>query len=87
MFATVANAVMWLWTTVGVACHGANAGGPLETPTLPHQNREYLVRQLHAFKTGGRRNDIYTRMRSVAEKLTDREIEKLSTFYATTLGY
>jgi cytochrome c553 len=65
------------------ACHGANAGGPIETPTLSHQNQEYLARQLHAFKSGDRRNDIYTRMRSVAARLTDREIEGLATFYAT----
>lgn len=69
------------------SCHGFNAGGPLETPTLSHQNREYLARQLHAFKTGERRNDIYTRMRSVSEKLTDREIDRLANFYATTLSY
>jgi cytochrome c553 len=69
------------------ACHGFNAGGPLETPTLSHQNREYLARQLRAFKSDARRNDIYTRMRSVAAKLTDREIDKLANFYATTLSY
>ena len=69
------------------ACHGFNAGGPIETPTLSHQNREYLARQLHAFKDGSRRNDIYTRMRSVSAKLTDAEINKLAVFYATTLSY
>lgn len=69
------------------SCHGFNAGGPIETPTLSHQNREYLARQLRAFRDGSRRNDIYTRMRSVASKLTDREIDKLANFYATTLSY
>jgi cytochrome c553 len=69
------------------ACHCGTAGGPIETPTLSHQNREYLARQLRAFKSGDRRNDIYTRMRSVASKLTDREIDKLANFYATTLSY
>src|SRR5215207_10182482 len=69
------------------SCHGFNAGGPIETPTLSHQNKEYLARQLRAFRDGSRRNDIYTRMRSVAEKLSDREIERLATFYATTLSY
>lgn len=69
------------------SCHGATAGGPIETPTLSHQNREYLARQLQAYRTGERRNDIYTRMRSVASKLTDREIGKLANFYATTLSY
>ena len=69
------------------SCHGFNAGGPIETPTLSHQNKEYLARQLRAFRDGSRRNDIYTRMRSVAEKLSDREVERLATFYATTLSY
>jgi cytochrome c553 len=59
----------------------------METPTLSHQNREYLARQLRAFKTAERRNDIYTRMRSVAAQLSDREIDKLANFYATTLSY
>jgi cytochrome c553 len=64
------------------ACHGPNAGGPLETPTLSRQNQAYLARQLQAFRNGERRNDVYTRMRSIAGKLTDREIEALSIFYA-----
>jgi cytochrome c553 len=69
------------------SCHGANAGGPIETPTISKQNKQYLSRQLHAFKDASRKNDIYTRMRSVAAKLSDREIEKLADFYATTLSY
>ena len=36
------------------SCHGFNAGGPIETPTLSHQNREYLARQLRAFRDGSR---------------------------------
>ncbi len=67
------------------SCHGPTAGGPIETPTLSRQNRDYLAAQLHAFRTGQRRNDIYTRMRSVAAKLTDREIARLAAYYATTL--
>jgi cytochrome c553 len=69
------------------SCHGFSAGGPIETPTLSHQNKEYLARQLRAFKNGSRRNNIYTRMRSVSERLTEREIDKLAEFYATTLSY
>jgi cytochrome c553 len=68
----------------GNACHASNAGGPLETPTLSRQSQNYLAEQLHGFKTGDRRNDIYTRMRSIASKLTDQEIEALAAFYATT---
>ena len=69
------------------ACHGAAAGGPIETPTLSRQSQDYLGRQLHAFKSGDRRNDIYTRMRSIASKLTDPEIDALAAFYATTSKY
>lgn len=67
------------------SCHSPTAGGPIETPTLTRQNRDYLIAQLRAYKTGDRRNDIYTRMRSVAAKLTDREIGRLGAYYSTTL--
>jgi cytochrome c553 len=67
------------------SCHGPTAGGPIETPTVARQNRDYLAAQLRAFKSSERRNDIYTRMRSVAGKLSDREIDKLAAYYATTL--
>ena len=57
------------------SCHGFNAGGPIETPTLSHQNKEYCP-SASRLQDGGRRNDIYTRMRSVgrkAERPRDRE--------------
>ena len=69
------------------ACHGSNSGGPIETPALSHQSNEYLASQLRAFKSGARRNDIYTRMRSVASKLTEHEVDLLADFYAKTGSY
>jgi cytochrome c553 len=69
------------------ACHGSNSGGPIETPALSHQSNEYVTGQLRAFKSGARRNDIYTRMRSVAAKLTEREIDVLADFYSKTQNY
>src|SRR5207248_9218408 len=45
------------------SCHGARAGGPIETPTLTGQRREYLVAQRPAYASGERHNDIYPRMR------------------------
>lgn len=69
------------------ACHGDQSGGPTEAPRLSRQSREYLAAQLHAFKKGERRNDIYSRMRSVAIPLTDEEIEGLALFYAATRTY
>lgn len=67
------------------SCHGRRAGGPLETPTLSGQSRVYLADQLRLYASGDRNNDVYRRMRSVASKLTEREIDLLSSFYATTL--
>jgi cytochrome c553 len=64
------------------SCHGAHAGGPIETPTLSGQRQEYLAAQLDAFAKGDRRNDIYNRMRGIAAKLHKDEIEKLSEYYA-----
>ncbi len=64
------------------SCHGAHAGGPIETPTLAGQRQEYLLAQLNAFAKGERRNDIYTRMRAIASKLRPDEIEKLAEYYA-----
>ena len=69
------------------ACHGDQSGGPTEAPRLSRQSREYLAAQLHAFKAGERRNDIYSRMRSAAIPLTDKEIEGLALFYASTRTY
>ena|SRR6266850_886310 len=69
------------------ACHGDQSGGPTEAPRLSRQSREYLAAQLRAFKTGERRNDIYSRMRSVAAPLTESEIDGLALFYAATRTY
>jgi len=38
-----------------------------------------------AFKEGDRSNDIYSRMRYVAEALTEEEIEALADYYAAYL--
>ena len=84
--AGAASVIYVVLDDVGFSAMGCY-GGPIETPTLSHQNKEYLARQLRAFKDGTRRNDIYTRMRSVSERLTQREIDKLAEFYATTLSY
>ena len=63
------------------SCHGANAGGPLETPRLYGQQQEYTLVQLQAFARGERRNDVYGRMRTVAQKLTPDEMARLAEAY------
>jgi cytochrome c553 len=64
------------------SCHFGNPGGPIESPTLVGQQREYLVAQLRAFANGTRRNDVYARMRSLASQLSENEINRLAAYYA-----
>jgi cytochrome c553 len=64
------------------SCHGAHAGGPIETPTLAGQRQEYLLAQLDAFASGKRHNDIFNRMRGIAAKLQPGEMEKLAEYYS-----
>jgi cytochrome c553 len=45
------------------------------------QNAAYLERQLIAFRTGQRRNDVYERMRDIAARLRPDEIHRLSEAY------
>jgi cytochrome c553 len=63
------------------SCHRPGSGGPIETPILAEQGRDYLVAQLKAYASGERRNDVYGRMRAIAAKLTSQEIEGLATYY------
>jgi cytochrome c553 len=65
----------------------AHKGRPAEAPRLTDQGAQYLAAQLRAFKSGERRNDIYSRMRNVAAVLSDMEIESLAAFYSTTFAY
>ncbi len=63
------------------ACHRAGAGGPIETPVLAEQWKEYIVQQLNLYASGQRRNDVYARMRTIAAKLTPGEIDGLAAYY------
>lgn len=63
-------------------CHGGNGQGQeMDIPALAGQNAEYLVATLQAFKAGNRHNDIYSRMRLIAEALSEDEINELGFFY------
>jgi cytochrome c553 len=63
------------------ACHRPGSGGPIETPILAEQGKEYIVAQLKMYAAGERRNDVYGRMRTIAAKLTPAEIDGLATYY------
>jgi cytochrome c553 len=64
------------------ACHRPSSGGPIETPILTEQGRDYMVRQLQLYASGERRNDVYARMRTIAAQLTPSEITGLAAYYA-----
>ena len=64
------------------SCHRPGSGGPIETPILAEQGRDYLVRQLEMYANGQRRNDVYARMRTIAAQLTPEEIDGLARYYA-----
>ena len=67
------------------SCHVNGAGGPIETPVLTGQHHVYLENQLKAYKAGQRRNDVYRRMRTIGEQLSDEEIEALARYYQGVL--
>jgi cytochrome c553 len=65
------------------SCHGRTGlGGQFSHPLIAGQTREYLIQSLHDFRDGARKNDVWSRMRVVAEALTDEEIEGLADYYA-----
>jgi len=64
-----------------ISCHGG-VDQKLGAPWLEGMPKEYLVKQLQAFKEGYRRNDPQQQMRNVARPMTAEEIDAVSTFYA-----
>jgi len=65
------------------ACHGRKGdGGMHDHPRINGQYKEYFVTTMTEFKEGDRANDVYSRMRLVAEALTEEEIEMLADYYA-----
>jgi len=65
------------------SCHGRKGqGGQYTHAAIAGQNRDYFIDALTQFKEGDRENDVYSRMRLIAEVLTDEEIEALAEFYA-----
>lgn len=65
------------------ACHGPNGSGvPAQFPRLAGQFAEYTASQLKAFRSGERANDPSRTMRTVAEKLSDKEIAAVAEYVA-----
>jgi cytochrome c553 len=65
------------------SCHGGGgAGERVDTPRLSGQKAGYLEQTLLDYKSGARHNDVYSRMRLIAGKLSEAEIKQLAQYYA-----
>lgn len=65
------------------SCHAPDGSGIAQAgfPGLSGQHAEYTAEQMRAFRSGARENDgDAAPMRTVAERLTDREIEALASY-------
>lgn len=62
------------------ACHGADGIAKIvEAPNLAGQNEQYLLKQLLAFKSGERKNEM---MSVVTPTLSDADVADLAAYYA-----
>lgn len=68
-----------------MSCHVNGAGGPIETPVITGQSKEYLLAQLNAYADHSRKNDVYGRMRDIAKKLTPEERAQLARYFEGTM--
>ncbi|MEX0965070.1 MAG: c-type cytochrome [Pseudohongiellaceae bacterium] len=64
------------------ACHSPTGQGnaPAGFPALSGQHPEYTLQQLKDFRSGVRANDGSAMMRTVVERLTDKELEALASY-------
>jgi len=63
-------------------CHGSKGQGEkMDIPALSGQQADYFTRTLLDYKSGQRHNDIYSRMRLIAQQLSDDEIKELAQYY------
>ena len=63
------------------ACHGPSGTGiPVQYPRLAGQYSEYTAAQLRAFRAGTRANDANGTMRTIAAKLSDKEIAAVAEY-------
>ncbi len=65
-----------------IGCHGANGSGMIGAgyPKLAGQYKEYTIAQLQAFRSGARANDNAAMMRTIAERMTDAEMEAVANY-------
>jgi cytochrome c553 len=65
------------------SCHGPRGEGAIiDVPAIAGQNVKYFVNTMKDYAKGERANDVYSRMRIIAEALTREEIDELAVYYA-----
>ncbi len=65
------------------SCHKSDgAGSVTDTPALAGQTPDYFIKTMQEYKNGTRHNDVYARMRLIAQALTDEEIVQMAHYYA-----
>ena len=63
-------------------CHGSKGQGEKQDiPALAGQQANYFTRTLLEYKNGQRHNDVYIRMRLIAQQLSEDEIKELALYY------
>jgi cytochrome c553 len=63
-------------------CHGGKGQGEKQDiPALAGQQADYFARTLLDYKSGQRHNDVYSRMRLIAQQLSAEEIRELAQYY------
>jgi cytochrome c553 len=69
------------FTAVCAACHGADGNSTIvANPALAQQHPEYLVKQLHDFKSGARKDPV---MQGFASALSDQEMKNIAGWLAS----
>lgn len=65
-----------------IACHGpTGAGNPAANfPKLSGQHAAYVEKAMKDFRSGARANDANKMMRSIAEKMSDKEIKAVASY-------
>jgi cytochrome c553 len=64
------------------SCHEPNGKGQkIDVPALAGQNAAYTEQTLRDYKSGARHNDLYGRMRTITQQLSDEEIRQLARYY------
>ncbi len=64
-------------------CHGSDGAGDAKYPRVAGQHMAYIERQLRAFKSGERANDLKGAMGAVAKRMSEAEMHAVAHFVAS----